>query len=211
MIRPTPRLRVIPSVARNLGFLPTDDVVLQSAILDSSLRFASFRMTVPGWLARFSSMASGPIVRKLPTPISPRGEKGQEARLSGVPLKPALRFGEAGDGFPPPRERRFGCTGRWPRLARLGSGPLIPSSSSGQAPPSPARGEGVRGTCWAAGRVQTQMSVRLGGGMPASRLLSISLFTQTLSPFGVERRRRLGRSRRYDLGSAGAYSQMYLP
>ena len=166
-------------------------------ILDSSLRSAAFGMT------------GVEVVQR-----SPRGEEAKHPPLNSgepgsgqAPPYPA----RAGDGFPTARERRFGCTGRWPRLARLGSGPLIPSSSSGQAPPSPARGEGVRGTGWAAGRVQTQMSVRLGGGMPASRLLSISLFTQTLSPFGVERRRRLGRSRRYDLGSAGAYSQMYLP
>ena len=62
-----------------------------------------------------------------------------------------------------------------------------------------------------AGRGQIHIRVRLGLGMPASRILSVGRFIQTLSAFGVERGRRLGRRRlRTDLGFAGAYSQMYL-
>ncbi len=69
---------------------------------------------------------------------------------------------------------------------------------------------------WAAGRVQTQISVRLGGGTPASRILSEGRFIQMLSALGAvpgsRERPRLGRSRLLiDLGYAGAYSQMYLP
>ncbi len=69
---------------------------------------------------------------------------------------------------------------------------------------------------WAAGRVQSRIGVRLGLGMPSSRILSEGRFMQTPSPLtavpGDRERRRLGRSfLRIDLGFAGAYSQMYLP
>ena len=60
-----------PSAARNPGLSPTDDVVLQAAILDSSLRFASFRMTASGWFSLIE--ASGPIVKYLPLSALRRG------------------------------------------------------------------------------------------------------------------------------------------
>ncbi len=104
--------------------------------------------------------------------------------------EPALRFGKAGDGFPPPTARGQALLGNDDYVVQV-VGPAMP--------------------VWAAGRGQIHISVRLGGGTPASRILSAGRFIQTLSAFGVERR-RLGRScLRTDLGFAGAYSQIYLP
>ena len=98
--------------------------------------------------------------------------------------------------------------------------PGVTASPSSQ--PSPARGRGgcaaPPGPVGRRGGGQIHIRVRLGGGMPSSRILSEGRFIQTLSALGAvpgsrERRRRLGRSFRQDptLGFAGAYSQMYLP
>ena len=88
MIRP--RLPVIPSVARNLKsvttrrdsrgsvYILTDGMrilhvgaALETDILDSSLRFAAFRMTVAGLLSKWGNS-------QMPTPVSPAGERYRE-------------------------------------------------------------------------------------------------------------------------------------
>ena len=64
-----------------------------------------------------------------------RGVQTQPCRMAGPGMgsRPRIEYGagcprerrlcaQAEDGFPTARERRLCCTGRWPRLARLGGG-----------------------------------------------------------------------------------------